>query len=535
MKLLVALFLFASPLLTSPTVVSDEESYLQKRAPSFEWTSWGDSYASGVGSGNYINGRRCLRYDAAYPMWIQDDPSDLLPGTGGKLNNVVCSGAKAQEIEEYQFYTEDQASGQPNWTYYPRPGSGKPTMGTLTVGGDDIDFPRILNNCIIEGFPWPLSLGFVSRTCDEQRALSWSLICQNGNHDTPNDVLVSKIDSLIKKIVQYGRSVSGNNFRLYVTGYGQFFNDADPGCNTVTFARTANPVPDGKPHILMSTVLRQDFNLMSITLNAAIQSAVSQNSESNVKYIDIDASLGTGHRFCEPGVNEPDQDNPSLWFWHYPYGQKDESTNPTIHLTWSQNSTLWTDYLNDFWSKVDEDQLLKTVNSTMDNVTVDDTGVNSVPPSTTATILAPTSSVSPTPAPAYATGTCCFHLDEWEDCDPDTDDLYANITLVDNNKRVIYQTPPQYFTNNGLGDPINNGNGTTIQGPLPSSIAITGEHQNDYIQLVYGVLSWTSRTTSGTASCKVGGWNPRDGPFCGNDLGLVAQPAENQMDCCFPC
>jgi hypothetical protein len=146
-------FLFAAPLLAYPAVDSYEKSHLQARAPSFEWTAWGDSYASGVGTGKYIDGRRCLRYEEAYPLWIQDDPSNLLPGSGGKLNNVVCSGAKAAEVEEFQFYTTDQPSGQPNWQYYPRPSSGKPTIGTLTVGGDDIDFPGILNNCIIEGFP----------------------------------------------------------------------------------------------------------------------------------------------------------------------------------------------------------------------------------------------------------------------------------------------------------------------------------------------------------------------------------------------
>ena len=146
-------FLFAAPLLAHPAADSYEKSHLQARAPSFEWTAWGDSYASGVGTGKYTDGRRCLRYEEAYPIWIQDDPSNLLPGSGGKLNNVVCSGAKAAEVEEFQFYTTDQSSGQPNWQYYPRPSSGKPTMGTLTVGGDDIDFPGILNNCIIEGFP----------------------------------------------------------------------------------------------------------------------------------------------------------------------------------------------------------------------------------------------------------------------------------------------------------------------------------------------------------------------------------------------
>lgn len=151
MKLFV-LFWFTVPLLEYPAMDVDETAHLQERAPSFEWTAWGDSYASGVGAGNYIDGRRCLRYDGAYPVRIQDDQLHILPGSGGKLKNVVCSGAKAAEVEEFQFYTTDQGS-HPNWQFYPRPSSGSPTMGTLTVGGDDIDFPGILNNCIIEGFP----------------------------------------------------------------------------------------------------------------------------------------------------------------------------------------------------------------------------------------------------------------------------------------------------------------------------------------------------------------------------------------------
>jgi hypothetical protein len=36
----------------------------QPRDLSFEWTAIGDSYASGVGSTNYVEGLRCLRYGA---------------------------------------------------------------------------------------------------------------------------------------------------------------------------------------------------------------------------------------------------------------------------------------------------------------------------------------------------------------------------------------------------------------------------------------------------------------------------------------
>ena len=133
-----------------------------------------------------------------------------------------------------------------------------------------------------------MSVGFEDRTCDQQRALSWSLLSQDGDHDVPNALLVSKLDGLIKTITAFGRGASGDSFRLYVTGYGEFFNDTDPGCDNVTFARTANPEDDGEQHVRITTALRQDFNAMSRTLNLAIQQAVELNSDANVKYIDID-------------------------------------------------------------------------------------------------------------------------------------------------------------------------------------------------------------------------------------------------------
>jgi len=111
------------------------DNFLQTRSPSFEWTAWGDSYASGVGAGDYVDGFRCLRYSKAYPRFIDADPDKYLPGPGGKFNNVACSGAKVHEVEEYQFFEVKPLIGKPSMEFYPRPAVGNPTMGTLTVGG----------------------------------------------------------------------------------------------------------------------------------------------------------------------------------------------------------------------------------------------------------------------------------------------------------------------------------------------------------------------------------------------------------------
>lgn len=103
--------------------------------------------------------------------------------------------------------------------------------------------------------------------------------------------------------------------------------------------------------------------------------------------------------------------------------------------------------------------------------------------------------------------------------------MFANVTVVDNNKNIIIQTQADIS--------IDNGNNTSIQGPLPNPLYITGEHEHDYIQFYYGNLGWTSRDKTGPATCDDGGWNPRDGPVC---LGYETyEDALNQMDCCFPC
>jgi hypothetical protein len=83
-------------------------------AQDFEWTALGDSYASGVGSGEYVDGRRCLRYDQAYPSLLNEDPN--LSPLNHIYNNVACSGSTTEEVELYQFYDED-TSNQPNWQF----------------------------------------------------------------------------------------------------------------------------------------------------------------------------------------------------------------------------------------------------------------------------------------------------------------------------------------------------------------------------------------------------------------------------------
>ena len=435
-----------------------------------------------------------------------------------------------------------------------RPRFGEPSVATLTIGGDDIDFPGILFNCVLEAHIFG---GPPFRTCDDQRKHTWGLI---------NDpALVTSISGLIGKIVTKARQgQAGNNFKLYVTGYGQFFNNKTTACNDVTFARSANPKPDNKPHTMMTTELRTDFNAMSLGLNAAVQKAVAQNTQNGVKYIDIDGPLD-GHRFCEDGIQEPDQQNQNLWFWHYPYKQADSAevgaTGPDYtsviqaanakvfgsqsisQLSQQYDSARAVDdafYNAIYWDQV---QQLGGVNATgfwdsvvgyraklfhpqvpwhtwIENTIVtqwkQDRDVDSTGATSTQTPNPP-ASTTPPPPPAYATGTCSFHLTETEDCDSNYgNNLYGVIKMYDDKKNVIGQTVTDQ--DHPIGYPMDAGNSYHFNSKLKDPLVITGEHENDYVQFTIGSLSWQSKTPDGGATCTVGGWDPRDGPVCGLSL-----------------
>ena len=141
---------------------------------------------------------------------------------------------------------------------------------------------------------------------------------------------------------------------------------------------------------------------------------------------------------------------------------------------------------------------------------------------------AATTKASPTPAsapgtptaapPAYATGTCSFHLRETQDCNSNYgQNLYGVVKMYDNAKSVIGET--QTDSQHPIGYPMDDGNSYSFPSKLKDPLVITGEHANDYVQFTLGGLSWTSKSPSGGASCSVGGWDPRDGPVCGLRFG----------------
>lgn len=220
---------------------------------------------------------------------------------GRLLNNVACSGASSKEVLAEQFRDEPTF----DWQYGQRPVFGKPQMAVIHVGGDDIDFLGLVNNCIYEILPY--------KSCSKQLEFSWALLRTSPTDNTPNSALVKNIASVIQATVDKGRKGVGNDFRAFVPAYARFFNEKTELCNK----RTWNLYLGGRyGATLLSNGLRKTFNDMSDVLNAAVKAAVSGFKDIGVSYVEWNDILD-GHRYCE-GVDEPAPDNEGTWFFNHP-------------------------------------------------------------------------------------------------------------------------------------------------------------------------------------------------------------------------
>ncbi|KAI4244973.1 MAG: hypothetical protein L6R42_010311, partial [Xanthoria sp. 1 TBL-2021] len=231
------------------------------------WTSLGDSYATG---------------------------DSRMPGAaeGRKLWDCTCSGASTQNILDHQFL--DQPSSDS--VYGPRSVFGSPQIATLSAGGDDIEFLSLILYCILQMY------GF-SNPCEEQ--------IQQSTTKLQDDKFYNSLDMVIKQILIRGITAAGEGFKLFVTGYAQFFNEKTDQCDEVTFSYWDRGDEAKKP----TKDLRQKLNNIALDLNDRIKAVVENNKRWGVEYVEIDSQF-EGHRYCEEGVTEPDNNNPDIWCFH---------------------------------------------------------------------------------------------------------------------------------------------------------------------------------------------------------------------------
>ena len=228
------------------------------------YAALGDSYATGAGTGNAIiwlpSDAKCGRFSGAYPKQI------VKVNQGTMFRNLACGGSSTTSvlISQAPWIQESQ-------------------IITLTIGGNEVDFFKVVNDCV---FQWvPLT------DCNASISHSRSII--------ESDYLKQNLEKLIRAIVVEMVPEA----RLLVTGYAKFFNDKTTQCDSVSFSRT-------NPENTLTTGRRAELNDLVQLLNDVIKTTAIGNG---AEYVDIN-TVFKGHRFCENGVVEPDVQRDETWF-----------------------------------------------------------------------------------------------------------------------------------------------------------------------------------------------------------------------------
>lgn len=257
------------------------------------YVAFGDSFAAGLGTGTTTTDS-CRRGEFSYPKQLaKTAPEDI------DFQNIACSGAKISDVLK--------ASGQiDSWT-----NPSVSDIATISIGGNDIGFSKILNHCVLQ------PLGTIGQlfTYNCQARLNEAKAKLEG------DVLRQNILQVLTKIVT--KSDRGD-FKVYYTGYPAFFNVDTTYCNDVTFW-WASPhhrplhINDGYPYL--NQVFRRELNDLVQSLNTYISDTINQfnarpESPNNpqVVFVPTDAAFN-GHRFCEDGVQEPSPQRQDTWFF----------------------------------------------------------------------------------------------------------------------------------------------------------------------------------------------------------------------------
>ena len=511
-------------LITASIISAPISRFTRRDASPWPYAVIGDSWGSGVSYNNDVlydkNLDNCLRTKESHGPQMEADTSWTGSFSSG-LKDAACSGSRLFDL----------AKGG-----YQMGKVGTPNVVVMTSGGNNCGFGTIVDVCIYHSVPsinyGPAYADDAGRTgkCAQELDNALNYITNTLQQDLINTINDIFADPSVK---------SNPDFLLYLTGYAQFFGtDYDPWCN-----REAWNIPGISPTPYLSTELRKAFNDRVSKVNDLYKKTIQENFAKQARYIDLDPGF-QGHRFCEPGASHNDQLNTDThfegvylwnlnWFWRVandPAPNPDEqngtvSSEEAQQLLGGNGVTAWTGgsgsgsggagntpgngwRLRPFHPRYSGYTSIK--NAILAQLKADGLPKPASDP-------AGSTPPAPSPAPAYATGTCSFHLTETQNCDPSYDNnLYGVVKMYDNDKNVIGQTVTD--SDHPIGYPMDDGNSYHFTSKLQDALVITGEHNHDYVQFTIGGLSWQSKTPNGGASCKVGGWDPRDGPVCGSNV-----------------
>ena len=448
-----------------------------------EWTAMGDSYASGVGAGsqdpndNYLG---CFRFPFAYPPQMQSGDGSLQPNPL-KFNNVACSGNTFQQILDKEFLDNEEKDGR----YGTRPRWGNaPEFATITMGGNDVGILNLVLTCIY-------SLKLWGQDCDT--------VLSNGFNTLESSDFTSKAKEVIQKALDKGHGTRiGPNFKFFVTGYVQFFNQVRPQCNDVTFKRPWSPVT---PEYL-TIDRRTNMNNLALALNAKLKEIVATFPTEQVIWIDYDAAF-EGHRFCdrdEPSPNDPDT-------WIFNWDDRDDPGNEALLNLLPAYTTLNSSSPAQPFSS-DSAYIAALLDATANNPTdqgylSDHFRVFHPKPDghaaiRAAVIKAVTDAGVPDPGlPTYAPGWCGMHVIQYQKNEPDGPNKDGSEYLFDVTIKDANDVEIPLYNCNGCGTTARfvapNGVPQTIESELPFNMQLTAGPVDDSAVLFnYNGQAWGS-------------------------------------------
>ncbi|CAI6097117.1 unnamed protein product [Clonostachys chloroleuca] len=247
----------------------------------------GDSYSAGIGTG--VNGTEdpCRYGIHAHPLLIYNDLERLEEPASTSFQLLSCTGST---ITDLLVNSDPSQIGGFNT-------SQTADFALLSVGGNDLGFFDIMNSCIFRFY------SLYSGTCEEALQKSEK---QLASPDFENYLRLAIMEILDR--VQWEKRPW---FSITVTGYARFFNANTEECDESSFG-----VWWRGPKLKRE--LRHKMNEMVLAVNEKIRRSVAAVNdafaEPKVLFVDYD-HLFEGHRFCEPGVIEPDYTRNETWFF----------------------------------------------------------------------------------------------------------------------------------------------------------------------------------------------------------------------------
>ena len=289
-------------IITSGLSATAALTFAAPRSKVSSYAALGDSYASGDGAGsskllpNFDIS--CGRFSGAYPVHVANETS--LAISPSSFKNLACGGSSTTSVSRWQV-----------------PLISDSDVVTLTVGGNEVDFFVLLNECVHQWRPYS--------SCEAELDKSRSLIESTG--------FISSYGNMIRGIMEKLKP----NARLLVTGYATFFNEESDQCSHISFSRT-------KPDNLLTKSLRREFNNLVRLLNDVISSTC---AASGAEYIDIN-QVFEGHRFCERGVVEPSKRD-ETWFFNIDYDDNSGLGSDAIFVTQEDHQKRLPGPIKDFF------------------------------------------------------------------------------------------------------------------------------------------------------------------------------------------